>query len=291
MSAQRLTAFEQKVVTGLAYKANLAATLLDVWAGLPEATAQSVRSLIDNAQLGVTEEGATRELLEKAVELGLLKQTPSGFRPNGGAHTKFRRIAFALNAIDYYLSNVHKDSTVAQVVLTKPPQPSILEGKLSELGWKTTDLEPTDHAFRSIVQSAQKRVVAMTPFFDEKGAVWLQELFSYTRPGVERVLVLRSLEDSTRKDYPVGYDTIASWLKSEHVRVFNYSIPRVYGGGREAFHAKVVLSDRNMAYLGSSNLNTASLEYSMELGVVLQGRAAGDVAIVIDAVLATASPL
>lgn len=291
MSAQRLTAFEQKVVAGLAHKAKLAAAILDAWAGLQGDSAQSVRSLIDNAQLGVTEEGATRELLEKAVGLGLLKAASIGYRPNVGAHTKFQRIAFALNSIDFYLSAVHKDATIAQVVLTKPPRPSTLEEKLSGLGWRTTDLDPTDHAFTGIVQSAQNRVVVMTPFFDEKGAAWLRELFSNTKLGVERILILRSLENLTWKDYPKGYDVIATWLKSEEVRVFNYSIPRVNGVGRETFHAKVVLSDRKTAYLGSSNLNAASLEYSMELGVVLQGRAAGDVAVVIDAVLAAASPL
>lgn len=190
-----------------------------------------------------------------------------------------------------YQTAVHQDATVSQIVLTKPPRPSTLEEKLAELGWRTSDIEPTDHAFTSVVQSAQNRVVVMTPFFDGKGAAWLRELFSHTKPGVQRVLILRSLENPTWKDYPSGYDAIAGWLKSENVRVYNYSIPRVAGGGRETFHAKVVLSDRNIAYLGSSNLNAASLEYSMELGVVLEGKAAADVAVVIDAVLAAAVQL
>jgi len=50
----------------------------------------------------------------------------------------------------------------------------------------------------------------MTPFFDSTGAAWLQELLSYVTPGVERTLILRSLEDSARKDYPIGFDTIAA---------------------------------------------------------------------------------
>lgn len=278
-------------MAGLACKANLAAVILDAWAGLHAESAQSVRSLIDHAQLGLTEESATQDLLEKAVGLGLLCSTTIGYQPSEGAHSKFRRIAFALNAIGYYQTAVHQDATVSQIVLTKPPRPSTLEEKLAELGWRTSDIEPTDHAFISVVQSAQNRVVVMTPFFDGKGAAWLRELFSHTKPGVQRVLILRSLENPTWKDYPIGYDAIASWLKSENVRVFNYSIPRVAGGGRETFHAKVVLSDRNIAYLGSSNLNAASLEYSMELGVVLEGKAAADVAVVIDAVLAAAVQL
>lgn len=72
MSEQKLTAFERKVVGGLAHKAGLAATLLDAWANLPKDSVQSARSLIDDAQLGITEENATRELLDLSVGLGLV---------------------------------------------------------------------------------------------------------------------------------------------------------------------------------------------------------------------------
>jgi len=291
MSEQKLTAFERKVVAGLAHKADLAATLFDAWANLPKDSVQSARSLIDDAQLGITEENATRELLGLSVGLGLVDAVPTGFQPRRNAHSRFRRIAFALNAIDFYLSDVHRDATLAKIVLTKPPRPSILEQELSALGWRTTDLEPTNHAFHGMVGSARYRVVVMTPFFDTKGASWLQELLSCVAPGVERILILRSLEDSTRKDYPIGFNTIGPWLKAERFRVFNYSIPRVDGGGRETFHAKVVLCDRDVAYLGSSNVTAGSLEYSMEMGVVLKGRAAASVAEVVDAVLASATQM
>lgn len=288
MSAQKLTAFEQAVLAGLADKSGLAASLFDAWADLPADSVQSARTLVDASHLGVTEEGATKELLERSVGLGLVEAVPFGFRARSGAHTRFQRLAFALNAIEHYRSAIHQDATVAKVVLTKPPRPSVLEQKLSALGWRTTDLEPTEHAFHGMVRAAQRRVVVMTPFFDCTGANWLQELLSYASTDVERTLILRSLEDFSRKDYPVGFDTIAPWLKSERVRVFNYSISRAEGG-RETFHAKVVLCDRNAAYLGSSNVTAASLEHSMEMGVVLQGRAAAGVAEAVDAVLAAAT--
>lgn len=289
MSTQKLTAFEQTVVSGLAYKAGLAAALLEAWADLPAVSVQSARSLIDAAQLGVTEESATKDLLERSIGLGLVEAMPLGFRASSGAHARFQRLAFALHAVQYYRSFVHRDATVAQVVLTKPPQPSLLEQKLSALGWRTTALELTEHAFQGMVRAAQRRVVVMTPFFDSKGAAWLRELLTCVSPGVERILILRSLEDLNRKDYPLGYDTIAPWLKTRSVKVFNYSIPRT-DSGRETFHAKAVLCDRTAAYLGSSNVTAASLEHSLEMGVVLEGHAVTGVAEVIDAVLAAATP-
>lgn len=288
MPTQKLTAFEQAALAGLADKAGLAAALLDAWADLPIDSVQSARSLVEAAQLGVTEEAATRALLERSVELGLVEPAQTGFRPRSSAHARFQRLAFALHTVEHYRSSIHQDATVAQVVLTKPPRPCVLEEKLSTLGWRTADIEPTEHAFHGMVRAAQKRVVIMTPFFDNAGAAWLQELLSYTHAGVERILILRSLENTTRKDYPVGFDGISLWLKTHSVRVFNYSIPRT-GAGRETFHAKAVLCDRSAAYLGSSNVTAASLEHSMELGVVLTGRAAANVADVIDAVISAAT--
>lgn len=290
MSAQNLTAFEQSAVAGMADQAALAALVLDAWSLIPPDAPQTPRSLVNAAQLGLTEESATAKLLMRACSLGLAKPAaPDSFVALPGAHGRFSRLSFALHAIDYYRASVHRDATLAQVVLTKPAKPSVLEQKLSDLGWRTTDIEPTEHAFQSLVRAAKSRVVVMTPFFDTKGAVWLQELLSLVGPGVERVLVLRSLEDTTRKDYPTGFEHLAPWLKNEAVKVFNYSLPRP-AGGRETFHAKAVLCDRTAAYLGSSNVNTASLEHSMEMGVLLQGRAAAGVAIVVEAVLSAASP-
>lgn len=86
-----------------------------------------------------------------------------------------------------------------------------------------------------------------------------------------------------------GSDTIRPWLTERGIRVFDYSIRRADGVGRETFHAKVLLCDRHLAYIGSSNMTSASLEHSMEMGVVLEGHAAAIVAEVLDAVLAAAT--
>lgn len=289
MLAARLTAFEREVIAALSEKAALAGSLLDAWAKLPMGAAPSPRALIDAAQLGLTEEAATRDLLERAVSLGLAEVAGSGFKPTSAGRPLLSRLAFALQSIEYYRSHVHRDATTARVVLTKPPQPSVLEQKLSDLGWRTSELEMTEHAFQGMVRLATKRVVVMTPFFDEHGARWLQETLSHVKPGVERNLILRSLEAPWRKDYPNGYAVLASWLQAERIIVYNYSLPR-QAGSRETFHAKAVLCDRSLAYLGSSNVNEASLEHSMEMGVVLNGRAANDVAEVLDAVIRSSSP-
>ncbi|WP_035813109.1 hypothetical protein, partial [Cupriavidus sp. UYPR2.512] len=171
--SSKLTAFEQQVLSALGRHAGLAAALFDAWAQLPPTSVQTVRSLVDLAQLGVTEEGAVAQVLRIAGEIGLVEPAPPGYKPKGTCHGRFGRLAFALNCIEHYATAVHRDQTEVQVVLTKPPRPSILEQRLAALGWRTADLEPTEHAFHGIVQAAEKRVVVMTPFFDQKGANWL----------------------------------------------------------------------------------------------------------------------
>lgn len=199
MSTQKLSALEREALAGLADKAALAAPLLEAWSDLPPSAPQSARSLVRAAQLGVTEEAGTQSLLDRMVGLHLAVLTPSGFVPASCAFASFGRLAFALHSVDHYRSLVHRDETIARVVLTRPPRPSALEQKLSALGWRTTDLEATEHAFHSMVRAARRRVVVMTPFFDSTGAAWLQELLSFVAPGVERVLILRSFLRTQRR--------------------------------------------------------------------------------------------
>lgn len=286
---QQLSAYEMRVIAALASNAGLAAKLLDAWTSLPSGSSQTARSITAVAQLGVTEERGAEGVLAEAERVGLLTRTGPTFSPAPDGQSRFPRLALALHAIDYYVTYVHRDASTARVVLTKPPRPSALETRLDDLGWRTSTLEPTAHAFIGMVQRAKRRIVVMTPFLDTKGAAWLRELFGHAQPSVARLLVLRSLEDPTRPDYPVGLTSISQWLVNEGISVYNYSIPRDVGHGRETFHAKVVLCDDEAAYVGSSNATAASLEHSMEMGVAVDGNAARDVATIIEAVLKAAT--
>lgn len=281
-----LTAFERTVLECLAPRASVAGRVLDAWTQHLASAAQTPQSLAALAQLGVTEERAVAEVLNSARLVGLVEYLGGGFVPGPHHPDVFSRLALALNSVAYYRDAIHQDTTLARVVLTKPPRPCVLEEELGKLGWRTFEIDPTDRAFTRMVQGAKRRVVVMTPFFDEVGAQWLQTLFEHLPPAVEKVLVLRSLERPSSQDYPRGFDAIRPWLQQHAVCVFNYSVPRS-GAGRETFHAKVLLCDDETAYLGSSNITAASLEHSMEMGVELKGRAARDVSSVIDAVVAS----
>jgi len=125
----------------------------------------------------------------------------------------------------------------------------------------------------------------MTPFLDCIGAEWIKSLFWLAGENVEKILILRSLEDDTRSDYPVGYDSIKDRLVEGNITVLNYSLVRADRTGRETFHAEVILCDRSSAYLGSWNMTAASFDYSMEMDVVIFGKAVEEVSTAIGAVI------
>jgi phosphatidylserine/phosphatidylglycerophosphate/cardiolipin synthase-like enzyme len=288
MAASNLSPLCRQLIERLTPRSGHCASLFAAWAAVSAETAIDARELTRLAGLSVADEQGAYDIVQELNQLGLVTRLGNRWLPRQGFHSALSMVAAAFSAIDFYKTVVHRDVTEAQVVLTSPARSNELETELQAVGWHTADIEPTDRAFRNLVRGARERVLVMTPFLDERGADWLRDLLAQVRQGVAIQLVLRSLEDPTRPDYPSGYASLRTWLAARGVTVLNYSIPRDGGGGRETFHAKVILSDHNAAYVGSANLTAASREYSMEMGVVIRGRAARQIAEVVHAVIRAA---
>lgn len=277
-----------KAIEALAGRASLCRRLFPVWARLSPGAPVDVPGLVASAGLGITDEQGAQQVLNELVRLGLAERQAEQYVATEALQPALGALAVAFAGIDYYREHVHRDRTLVQVVLTRPELSTILESCLVERGWRLGALESTDQAFLGIVRCARRRVVVMTPFLDAKGAVWLTQMIGQAPAGVAVTLVLRGLEDPARAD-AVGYGSIRAWLAERDVRVMNYGLLRP-SGGRESFHAKVILADHGPAYVGSANVTGWSLDYSMELGVVLDGQAAGEIAEVVDAVVQAATP-
>ncbi len=71
--------------------------------------------------------------------------------------------------------------------------------------------------------------------------------------------------------------------------VFNFRLEKAEATGTETFHAKVVLADDKTAYVGSSNMTKWSFQYSLELGLLVTGRAASRIAQIVDAAVAVSA--
>jgi hypothetical protein len=195
----------------------------------------------------------------------------------------FRELATALLAVSLYRKEVHVDADIVEVVLTPPGRPSELGDALRLRGWIEADLEHTEATLHHLANAARVRLAVLSPFMDAVGASSVVALFKATDTSVRRVLVTRCQEGIV----PQPLAAAMPELTALGVVVHNYWLQRP-GSGYETFHAKAVLADSRMAYLGSANMTHASLSVSMELGTLLQGDSARTLASVVDAILSVA---
>lgn len=194
-------------------------------------------------------------------------------------------LAPLLRGAELYRARVHRDADVVDVVLTKPPAPSQVSLQLEGMLHGSSGLKDTRQLLPAISEAARRSFVVMTPFFDEVGAQVVLNLFRLT-PAPDRCLVLRATKDGQP---PPGLAAVRDELSSLNVQVLNFRLDRPEAPGNETFHAKVVLADDIATYVGSSNMNQWSFEYSLELGLYVRGRAAARVAALMRAIRAVSN--
>jgi phosphatidylserine/phosphatidylglycerophosphate/cardiolipin synthase-like enzyme len=192
------------------------------------------------------------------------------------------------NGLAYFLEgaaamrSILPDDGHAIAVVTMPPSPSTIGTALPATGLSHTALVATNEAFERVADSAITSLTVMTPFLNDDGLIVALNLFRRTRAS-RRCLVIRRSGGARASVFRAWNDVIHLG-----VSVLDYTLPT--SGGYETFHAKVVLADQDMAYVGSANM-TAFARHSMELGVLVDGRAARVIASSVRAIERIAIPL
>lgn len=237
--------------------------------GLPQARAADVeRSLIAGQVYGLFEQSTplTWQVSDRALAA---------------------QLAPLLQGARLYRTRVYRDADIVDVVLTKPPAPSQVSLQLESMLHGSWGFKDTRQLLPAIAESASSSFCVMTPFFDEVGAQVVLNLFERT-PASDRCLVLRTDKEG---QLPPGLPGIREDLSRLSVAVLNFRLDRPDAPGNETFHAKVVLADEEAAYVGSSNMNQWSFEYSLELGLYVRGKSAGRIAALLRAVRAVSGAM
>lgn len=198
-----------------------------------------------------------------------------------------QELAPFLQGAKLYRTRVHEDNDIVEVVLTKPPAPSQVAVQMETMLLSTYGFRDTRQLLPAIAESARVSLCVMTPYFDEVGAEVVLNLFERTR-APDRCLVLRSGKEGQP---PPGLAVVRERLARLGVTVVNFLLDRGSSPGNETFHAKVVLADDVGAYVGSSNMNRWSFEYSLELGLYVRGKAASRIAAILRSVRQVAIPM
>ena len=159
--------------------------------------------------------------------------------------------------------------------VTLPTPPSAIAGALPTTGLSYASLITTDEAMLRVAVSACTRLTVISPFLNGGGLAFALQLFEST--GAHRkVFVVRGTRATRavmRTEQP----------RLEVLRVVVRNCLLTSAEGYETVHAKVVLADEQLAYVGSANLLVQRV-HSLELGNVVRGQAARVVSSVVRAV-------
>jgi hypothetical protein len=170
----------------------------------------------------------------------------------------------------------------AVAVVTLPAAPSAISGALPAEGPIHASIARTDEEIGRIARTAVSSLTIMSPFVNREGAEFAMRMFEESSAS-RRTLITR-LEGSTRH----ALEPLLPKMISMGVRVLDYLLAA--DDGFETFHAKVVIADGDLAYVGSANM-TLYARHSMELGVIVKGRPARAVSAIVRAVERISRPV
>jgi hypothetical protein len=197
---------------------------------------------------------------------------------------------FEMDQCDLTQKHRRNPATI-ELAVTMPLVPSHLEKELAATLGRPGGFLTTSVAFSRLAQAASRRLVVMTPFIDAGGFRWLRRVFEATPADCQKIVVLRNT-DQYAVELGVQH---ADWLRTMQVSVRDYHLSHAPTAGRalpiETFHAKLIVADDTLAYVGSANLLHSSEELSLETGLLVDGGAAAQVARLVDAVLRVARSL
>jgi phosphatidylserine/phosphatidylglycerophosphate/cardiolipin synthase-like enzyme len=225
--------------------------------------------MIDPYGLGDQSAGAIRRVANDFVARGWLSRSDVGWSIGPG-HPPLELASFLEGAAA--MRAARPDDGTATAVVTMPQSPSAIGLALAATGLAHAVIVPTKQAFERLADTAANSFTIMTPFLNDDGLVIALDLFRRT-PASRRCLIARR-SGAAR----ASVDRAGNELSTLGVDVLDYTLHAE--GGYETFHAKVLLADQDLVYVGSANM-TAFARHSMELGILTDGRAARVVASIV----------
>mgnify|MGYP000917382488 CR=1 FL=1 len=216
--------------------------------------------------------GAIQRATNDFVARGWLSRSDVGWLV-GPDHLPFELASFLEGAAA--MRAAMPDDGRATAVVTMPLSPSAIGAALPATGLAHVALVSTTEAFERLADAATNSLTIMTPFLNDDGLAIALGLFRRTRATRKHLVIRRS--GGAR----ATVDRAGKELADLGVEVLDYTLQAA--DGYETFHAKVLLADQDLAYVGSANM-TAFARHSMEIGILADGRAARVVASIVKGV-------
>lgn len=161
----------------------------------------------------------------------------------------------------------------AKVLLSRESSPA--NKIVATIPESETEIDESDFGsllleLREVIDTAEDELFVMNPFFSEQVVDKLRgPLENAASRGVSITVVTRYLTYNEDNSYNENF--LANLLSSESVRdrtsVYEYVEDVEKLGG--TFHAKLVIADQSVCYLGTANLTHRGLRDNLELGMIL----------------------
>ena len=127
--------------------------------------------------------------------------------------------------------------------------------------------------FIKIFQSAKQEIRICSPFMEYKGIKpFLDILLQQAQRGIKIKIVSRELTQSYRRNQIrkiIREFSDKKLSKQLFIKNYHYSVDKIHIDS--SIHAKFIIADEKVAYIGSGELRENSFEKNLELGVLLQG--------------------
>lgn len=243
------------------------------------AGATDIRAICTASGIAQARSAEMEAFLVVASQIRLFERRGTDWRP--GRQELHTQLAPLLAGAALYRAEIHQDADVVQVVMTLPPPPSAVGQELKTVAAGLWGMVDTKEVLPALAERARLRFCVMTPFIDAVGAPVVLSLFERSRACSRKVLIIRATPNG---GMPSAVLSMLPALDALGAQVRSLRIDRPEAAGYETFHAKVLLADNDEAYVGSANMTKWSFEHSLELGVLVRGRAARTIARVVDAV-------
>ena len=229
--------------------------------------------------LGGFAPAAIRRVANDFVSRGWIRTSGRGWQRTGAA-LPVGLSAFLAGAAA--MRGIAIEETEAVAVVTLPDGASRIAEALPKEGPVHATMEGTGREIERVARAAVGSLTLMSPFVNREGAEFAMHVFDLS-DARQKTLITRLAGSTGRSVSP-----LLGQMAQRRIRVLSYLVSA--DGGYETFHAKVVLADGDLAYVGSANL-TMYDRHSMELGLVVKGRAARAVAAVVRSVERIAQPV
>lgn len=178
----------------------------------------------------------------------------------------------------------HINNTKVELIGTFPDEASISAAD---------DIGTISDNIRNIILDAESNVKIANPYFDPSPAV-VGDIASLANRGVQTEILTRetSFENAgLQLSLNSMYESLDQSSKGKLSVRDLYRMNSTTGRQEFATHAKVVVVDREICYIGSANLTETSLGNNFELGVLLRGELVEKISAVYDDIFEYASPV